>query len=62
MKANILYLLEGAQAAKGKVVILDVLRAFTTACYTINKGIETIIQVGDIELTYLLKIGVPISF
>lgn len=55
MDINILQLLEGAQAAKGTVVIIDVLRAFTTACYATAKGIETIIPVGNIDMAYQLK-------
>ncbi|WP_297097995.1 2-phosphosulfolactate phosphatase [uncultured Draconibacterium sp.] len=55
MHINILHLAEGAIEAKGTAVIIDVLRAFSTACYAINKGIETIIPVGDIDLAYRLK-------
>ena len=55
MHINILHLVEGSREAKGTVVIIDVLRAFSTACYAINKGIETIIPVGDIDLAYQLK-------
>lgn len=55
MHINILQLADGARSAKGTVVIIDVLRAFSTACYAINKGIEKIIPVGDIDLAYKLK-------
>ncbi|MBN2649875.1 MAG: 2-phosphosulfolactate phosphatase [Prolixibacteraceae bacterium] len=55
MHINILHLAEGAREAKGTVIIIDVLRAFSTACYAINKGVETIIPVGDIDLAYRLK-------
>ncbi|WP_347838976.1 2-phosphosulfolactate phosphatase [uncultured Draconibacterium sp.] len=55
MQIKILQLTEGAKVAKGTTVIIDVLRAFTTACYAINQGIETIIPVGDINMAYQLK-------
>jgi len=55
MKIQILQLTEGAQNATGLAVIIDVLRAFTTACYVVANGAEKIIPVGDIENAYLLK-------
>lgn len=55
MKIEILQLLEGAKAAKGLTVIIDVFRAFSTACYATNKGIEKIYPVGDIQLAYNIK-------
>ncbi|HYQ59294.1 MAG TPA: 2-phosphosulfolactate phosphatase [Draconibacterium sp.] len=55
MDIEILQLIEGAQVAKGTVVIIDVLRAFSTGCYAIAKGIETIMPVGDIDIAYQLK-------
>ncbi len=48
-------MLDGAKEATGLTVIIDVFRAFSTACYAINKGIEKIYPVGNIELAYLLK-------
>jgi len=48
-------MLEGAKEATGLTVIIDVFRAFSTACYAINKGIEKIYPVGNIELAYSLK-------
>ncbi len=59
MKVEILQLLEGTKVAKGLVVIIDVFRAFTTACYAFNKGAEKIIPVGDIEKAYALKEKYP---
>jgi len=55
MDTNILQLLEGAKGAKGLTVIIDVFRAFSTACYATDKGIEKIYPVGNIELAYKLK-------
>lgn len=55
MDVKILQLLEGAKAAKGLTVIIDVFRAFSTACYAVDGGAEKIIPVGDIQRAYQLK-------
>jgi 2-phosphosulfolactate phosphatase len=55
MNIQVLQLLEGAQEASGLTVIIDVFRAFSTACYAYNQGAEKIIPVADIELAYRLK-------
>ncbi len=55
MNIRILQLLEGAKNAKGLTVIIDVFRAFSTACYVFNFGAEKIIPVGDIEISYRIK-------
>lgn len=55
MKIEILQLLEGAKAAQGLTVIIDVFRAFSTACYAFEKGINKIYPVGNIEFAYTLK-------
>lgn len=55
MKIEILQLLEGAQKASGLTVIIDVFRAFSTACYAFGNGVQKIFPVGDIELAYQLK-------
>lgn len=55
MDIKILHLIEGAEKAEGLTVIIDVFRAFSTACYAIAKGAEKIIPVADIETAYLLK-------
>ena len=55
MEIKILQLLEGAKAATGLTVIIDVFRAFSTACYAFNGGIEKSFPVGDIDLAYRLK-------
>ncbi|SHF54932.1 2-phosphosulfolactate phosphatase [Mariniphaga anaerophila] len=55
MNIQILQLLEGARAATGLTVVIDVFRAFSTACYVTEKGAEKIIPVGDIEKAYSLK-------
>jgi 2-phosphosulfolactate phosphatase len=55
MDIRILHLLEGAHRAAGLTVVIDVFRAFSTACYAIDGGAERIIPVGDAEIAYRLK-------
>jgi 2-phosphosulfolactate phosphatase len=55
MDIKILQLLEGAKNATGLTVIIDVFRAFSTACYAMDKGAEKIIPVGNIEKAYRFK-------
>jgi 2-phosphosulfolactate phosphatase len=55
MQIDILQLIEGAREATGLTVIIDVFRAFSTACYTFAQGATRIIPVGDLDLAYELK-------
>jgi 2-phosphosulfolactate phosphatase len=55
MNITILQLIEGAKQARGLTVVIDVFRAFSTACYVMASGAERIIPVGDIEIAYRLK-------
>lgn len=55
MKIEILQLIEGARAARGLTVIIDVFRAFSLEAYLLAGGAEKIIPVGDVELAYRLK-------
>lgn len=55
MQIEILQLLDGAKKAKGLTVIIDVFRAFSTACYAFGQGVEIIYPVGDLNLAYKLK-------
>ncbi|AZO96405.1 2-phosphosulfolactate phosphatase [Halocella sp. SP3-1] len=55
MEIRILQLIEGAKRARGLAVIIDVFRAFSTACYAFSRGVNRIIPVGDLELAYSLK-------
>ncbi len=59
MQVEILHLLGGARKAKGLTVVIDVFRAFSTACYASAKGLATIFPVGDINLAYQLKTDFP---
>lgn len=47
MKIEFADFIEGAASAKGIAVIIDVFRAFTTACYCIDRGAEALFAVGD---------------
>lgn len=55
LNINVLHLIEGARQARGLTVIIDVFRAFSTACYAIDNGAVEIIPVGDIDVAYQLK-------
>jgi len=55
MQIDILQLIEGAKKAQGLTVIIDVFRAFTTACYIVNNNAAQLIPVGDIEEAYKRK-------
>jgi 2-phosphosulfolactate phosphatase len=55
MKIRKLYLVEGAKEATGLVVAIDVFRAYSTACYLFEAGVEKIIPTDDIEHAYKLK-------
>ena len=55
MHIEILDLVEGAKQARGLTVIIDVFRAFSTACYAIRNGAREIIPVGEVDLAYQLK-------
>lgn len=55
MNIQILQLLDGATKATGLTVIIDVFRAFSTACYAVQNGAANIIPVGDINIALRLK-------
>ena len=55
MKIRTLHLIGGAKKAGGLAVIIDVFRAFSTACYVFENGAKKIIPVGNIGIAYKLK-------
>jgi len=59
MKIQIWYDLDGAKGAIGLTVIIDVFRAFSTACYVFNNGAEKIIPTGDVMTAYSIKKANP---
>jgi 2-phosphosulfolactate phosphatase len=55
MNIQILQLVDGAKQARGLAVVIDVFRAFSTACYATGQGAEKIIAVGDLDTAFSLK-------
>ena len=55
MEIEILQLTEGAKKAKGLTVVIDVFRAFSTACYVFAAGAEKIILIEHVEEAFELK-------
>ena len=55
MQIEILQLTDGAKKAKGTTVVIDVFRAFSTACYVMAAGAERIIPVEQVDEAIRLK-------
>lgn len=55
MKIDILQFVEGAQSARGFVVIIDVFRAFSVACYAFDSGASRIIATDSPDKAFILK-------
>lgn len=55
MKIRTLHYLEGAREASGTAVVIDVFRAFSTACYIAAKGADRIIVTEHAEEAYACK-------
>jgi 2-phosphosulfolactate phosphatase len=55
MNIDILEFVEGARNAKGVVVIIDVFRAFSVACYAFDAGAARIIATSSVEEAFRLK-------
>lgn len=55
MEIQILDFVAGARRARGVVVIIDVFRAFSTACYAFNNGALSVVAVGEIDEARRLK-------
>jgi 2-phosphosulfolactate phosphatase len=49
MDIRIVSLLQGAQAAQGTTIVIDVFRAFTSAAVAVDRGAEKIILVAEID-------------
>jgi 2-phosphosulfolactate phosphatase len=62
MKTEILEFVEGAKKAHGVVVIIDVFRAFSVACYAFDSGAAQYIATGDVQSAFDLKRRYPDSF
>jgi len=59
MNIRILELIEGAKAAKGLTVIIDVFRAMTVEAYVIQNGASDLIPMGDIAAAYAYRDAHP---
>ena len=59
MEISILQGIEGAKAAKGLTVIIDVFRAFSLEAYLFDMGAEKILPIGNAETAYALKAENP---
>jgi 2-phosphosulfolactate phosphatase len=59
MEIRILQLLDGARAARGLAVVIDVFRAFSVACYLMGRGAREIVPVGEVETALALKAEHP---
>jgi 2-phosphosulfolactate phosphatase len=55
MKVDILEFIEGAKLAKGVTVIIDVFRAFSTACYAFDSGAVRLIATAEVDKAFNLK-------
>jgi 2-phosphosulfolactate phosphatase len=55
MEIQLLDFVDGARKARGTVVIIDVFRAFSTACYAFANGASSVIAVGEIDDARRLK-------
>ena len=55
MEIKILQLIEGAKAARGITVIIDVFRAFSLESYLFASGVECIYPIGDSDKAYQMK-------
>ena len=59
MNIQILQLIDGAKAAKGLTVIIDVFRAMTVEAYVIQNGAADLIPMGSIEEAYAYREAHP---
>ena len=50
---------EGARAARGVAVIIDVFRAFSVACYGVAAGAARVVPVGEVEEALRLRSTLP---
>jgi 2-phosphosulfolactate phosphatase len=55
MNVEIMEFVEGARKAKGLAVIIDVFRAFSAACYTVDAGASRIIATAEVSEALDLK-------
>ena len=59
MNIQILHMVEGAKAARGLTVIIDVFRAFTVETYLMRNNAHRIYPVGDTATAFACKAADP---
>ena len=59
MDIKILHLIEGAKAAVGTTVIIDVFRAFSVEAYMLAMGADKVIPIGSSDIAYEMKKADP---
>ncbi len=59
MNIRILDLIDGAKAARGLTVIIDVFRAMTVEAYILSNGAADLIPMGDIDKAYAYREAHP---
>ena len=59
MNVQILQLIDGAKAARGLTVVIDVFRAFSLEAYLLAAGAERVIPVGEVDAARALKARDP---
>ena len=57
MEVRVARFIDGAREARGRVVIVDVFRAFTTAAFCIAAGARDIVLVADHETALAMKVA-----
>jgi 2-phosphosulfolactate phosphatase len=55
MDIKILQLIDGAKAARGVTVVIDVFRAFSLEAYLLDAGVSCIYPIGDVNKAYRMK-------
>ncbi len=59
MEIRTIYGLEHAGMARGIAVVIDVFRAFSTACYLFANGAKRVVPIASLEEAFALKAGHP---
>ena len=59
MNIQILELIDGAKAARGLTVVIDVFRAMTVEAYVIRNGAEKLIPMGSLDAAYAYRDAHP---
>ena len=59
MNIQILHMVDGAKAARGLTVIIDVFRAFTVETYLMRNNALRIYPVGDMQIAFDYKAAHP---